>query len=109
MLGWSPKRIVTQIVSESLTIGAIGAVIGIALGFAGAALITAIASKLSAIVPKGSQASATTVTVRLAAHVSLAAALAAVGLGLAGALIAGTIGARRATRLQPADAFTQLQ
>ena len=46
---------------------------------------------------------------RLAAHVSLAAALAAVGLAATGALIAGAVGARRAIRLQPADAFAQLQ
>jgi ABC-type lipoprotein release transport system permease subunit len=47
--------------------------------------------------------------VRLTAHVSLTAVAAAIVLALAGALIAGSIGAWRATRLQPADAFAQVQ
>jgi putative ABC transport system permease protein len=108
-LGWSSKRIITHVMSESLVIGVIGAVIGIALGFAGASLVDVIAPKLSATVPERSAASNTTIAVRLTAHVSLTAVAAAIVLALAGALIAGSIGAWRATRLQPADAFAQVQ
>ncbi|MCW2931012.1 MAG: hypothetical protein JWM19_1974 [Actinomycetia bacterium] len=109
-LGWSSKRIITQVMSESLAIGVIGAAIGIALGFAGASLIDVIAPKLSATVPESSGVSnTTTIAVRLAAHVSLTAVAAATVLALAGALIAGSIGAWRASRLQPASAFAQVQ
>ena len=110
-LGWSSKRIITQVMSESLAIGVIGAAIGITLGFAGASLVDVIAPKLSATVPESSEASNTTTTiaVRLAAHVSLTAVAAATVLALAGALIAGSIGAWRATRLQPASAFAEVQ
>jgi putative ABC transport system permease protein len=108
-LGWSGKRIITQVMSESLAIGVIGAAIGIALGFAGASLVDVIAPKLSATVPEGSGASSTTtIAVRLAAHVSLTAVAPATALALAGALIAGSIGAWRATRLQPASAFAEV-
>ena len=108
-LGWSSKRIVTQVMSESLAIGVIGAAIGIAIGFAGARLVDVITPELSATVPHGSGASDTTFAVRLAAHVSLTAIAAAALLALAGALIAGSIGARRATRLPPAGAFAEIQ
>jgi putative ABC transport system permease protein len=109
-LGWSSKRIITQVMSESLAIGVIGAAIGTALGFAGASLVDVIAPRLSATVPESSGASTTTtIAVRLAAHVSLTAVAAATVLALAGALIAGSIGAWRVTRLQPASAFAEVQ
>jgi putative ABC transport system permease protein len=109
-LGWSSKRIITQVMSESLAIGVIGAAIGIALGFAGASLVDVIAPELSATVPESSGASTTTtIAVRLAAHVSPTAVAAATVLALAGALIAGSIGAWTATRLQPASAFAQVR
>jgi putative ABC transport system permease protein len=105
-LGWSGKRIITQVMSESLATGVIGAATGIALGFAGAGLVAAIAPKLSATVPESSgTGNSATIAVPLAAHVSPAAVAAAIVLALAGALIAGSIGAWRATRLQPASAF----
>jgi putative ABC transport system permease protein len=109
-LGWSSKRIITQVMSESLAIGAIGAAIGIALGFAGTSLVNAIAPKLSATAPGSSGASNTaTIAVRLAAHVSPTGVAAAIVLALAGALIAGSIGAWRASRIQPASAFAEVQ
>lgn len=109
-LGWSGRRIITQVMSESLATGVIGAVLGVALGFAGASLVAAFAPKLSATVPEGSgTGNTTTIAVPLAAHVSPAAVAAAIVLALAGALIAGSIGAWRATRLQPASAFAEVQ
>jgi putative ABC transport system permease protein len=108
-LGWSGKRIISQVMSESLATGVIGAAIGIALGFAGASLVAAIAPKLSATVPENSGSrNTTTIAVPLAAHVSPTAVAAAIVLALAGALIAGSIGAWRAARLQPARAFAEV-
>jgi putative ABC transport system permease protein len=107
-LGWSTKRIIAQIMSESAVIGLIGAVIGIAIGFAGAAIVGEIAPRLSTIIPQQGEAGRTTTAVRLAAHVSPASVITAVLLAIAGALIAGAVGARRATNLQPADAFAEI-
>ena len=108
-LGWPTRRIITQIMSESAVTGIIGAVIGIAIGFAGAAAVGATAPKLSATIPQQSAANqTTTVAVHLATHVSPTAVIAAILLAVTGALIAGAVGARRATKLQPADAFVQI-
>lgn len=69
----------------------------------------AIAPKLPAILPQqNGLGGTTTATVHLAADVSPTAVLAAILLAIAGAFIAGATGARRATQLQPADAFAQV-
>jgi putative ABC transport system permease protein len=47
-LGWRSRRIVGQVLGESITIGIIGGLAGIALGFAGAALVSRIAPPLTA-------------------------------------------------------------
>jgi putative ABC transport system permease protein len=104
-LGWADRRLTVQIVGELLAIGAIGAVIGLALGFAGAGLLPSIAPKLSAVVPKADGLGIATIGVHLATHVSPTASVTAIALGLAGALIAGTSGARRAAKLRPAAAL----
>jgi ABC-type antimicrobial peptide transport system permease subunit len=49
-LGWRSRRIVGQVMGESITIGLIGGVVGVALGFAGAAIITGVAPSLTASV-----------------------------------------------------------
>jgi putative ABC transport system permease protein len=49
-LGWRSRRIVGQVMGESITIGIIGGVAGVALGFAGAALVVKLARPLSASV-----------------------------------------------------------
>ena len=54
-LGWRSSRIVGQVLGESITIGIAGGAAGIALGYAGAALIDHLAPKLSATI--GSPAS----------------------------------------------------
>jgi ABC-type lipoprotein release transport system permease subunit len=51
---------------------------------------------------------AQTVTVQLAAPISLDLVLLAVGLALAGGLLAGALGGWRASRLRPADALRRL-
>jgi putative ABC transport system permease protein len=47
-LGWRSRRIVGQVLGESITIGIIGGLGGIALGFAGAALVSRISKPLTA-------------------------------------------------------------
>ncbi len=47
-LGWRSRRIVGQVLGESITIGIIGGIGGIVLGFAGAALVSQLAPPLTA-------------------------------------------------------------
>jgi putative ABC transport system permease protein len=49
-LGWRSRRIVGQVMGESIAIGIIGGVVGVALGLAGAALVAKLAPPLSASV-----------------------------------------------------------
>jgi len=49
-LGWRSRRVIGQVMGESVTIGAIGGVVGVALGFAGAGIVSAVAPALSASV-----------------------------------------------------------
>jgi putative ABC transport system permease protein len=63
-LGWKSRRIVGQVMGEAVAIGIVGGVIGVGLGFAGAALVTKLSKPLSATIstttgsatPGGSQA-----------------------------------------------------
>ena len=47
-LGWRSRRIIVQVLGESAAIGVAGAAAGVGLGFAGAAIIAAVAPKLYA-------------------------------------------------------------
>lgn len=119
-LGWRGRRIIAQVMGESFVLGVLGAGIGVGLGFAGAAIINAIAPSLSAtlsqptgehiMTPNGAlnPTSNHTVSVPLVASVSGAAILAAVVLAVAGGLLAGTFGSWRIGRLRPADALTKV-
>lgn len=132
-IGWRSRRVVAQVVGESLTIGAVGAALGVGLGFVGAKIITAVAPALTATTgttpsglgagpvttgpgggPPGGgffsrAAEAThTVAVHLSASVSGRAVLLAVVLALAGGLLAGALGGWRAARLRPAAALTRV-
>ncbi len=49
-LGWRSRRIVGQVMGESIAIGIIGGAVGVALGFAGAALVRNFTGPLSASV-----------------------------------------------------------
>ena len=49
-LGWNSRRIISQVMGEAVTMGIIGGVIGIGLGFAGAELVSKLSPKLSAVV-----------------------------------------------------------
>ena len=125
-LGWKSRRVVGQVMGESMVQGLIGAVIGVALGVLGARLIAAFSPSLKATLGNAAQAAAgqgggpagmgggplgqaaQTVTVNLTAPVSLELVAIAVGLALAGALIAGAFGGWRAARLRPADALRRV-
>ena len=125
-LGWRSRRIVGQVMGESLAIGIVGGAAGVALGYGGAALIDKLAPKLSANVGASpapttvsgvagklaqqiSSATAHTVYVTLTAPVTLSAILLAVLLAVAGGLLAGIFGGWRAARLRPAAALTKVE
>jgi ABC-type antimicrobial peptide transport system permease subunit len=124
-LGWKSRRIVGQVLGESIVQGVAGGVIGVLLGIAGAWAITAFSPDLKATLGSSLQApegappgtggvmqqvfgGASSVTVHLGAPVSLNLVLLAVGLALAGGLLAGALGGWRASRLRPADALRRL-
>jgi putative ABC transport system permease protein len=127
-LGWKSRRIVAQLMAELLVVGIAGAAIGIALGFAGAGVIDAIAPKLSATVSSNpgsapatntiagaggvqhpiAQGAEHTIEVHLSAHLTLSVIALAVVLAIAGALIAAAVGGWRAARLRPAAALAQV-
>ena len=124
-LGWRSRRIVAQVLGESVTLGIIGGAVGVGLGFVGAALITRIAPKLSAIYatatgqrvetagPGGSQSftptASHTVSVPLHATVTVGVIVLAVVLAVAGGLLAGTFGSWRIGRLRPAAALARVE
>jgi putative ABC transport system permease protein len=49
-LGWTSRRVVGQVVGEAITIGVIGGIIGVGLGFLGSTLVTHLSSPLTASV-----------------------------------------------------------
>jgi putative ABC transport system permease protein len=119
-LGWRGRRIIAQVMGESLAVGLLGAAAGAGLGYAGAAIIDAIAPKLSAtltqatgmriMTPDGAlnPTASHTVSVPLSASVSAAAVLAAAVLAVAGGLLAGLFGSWRIGKLRPADALAKV-
>jgi putative ABC transport system permease protein len=128
-LGWRSRRIVSQVLGESVAIGIIGGALGVGLGFAGVAIINKIAPKLSATVPSasggsglqtrvagpgggpaggGPVASHATIAVPMSASVTVGAIVLAVLLAIAGGLLAGSFGGWRAARLRPAAALARV-
>jgi putative ABC transport system permease protein len=126
-LGWRSRRIIAQVMGESLVIGIVGGLAGVALGFGGALLISKIAPELYATVGQSGGPGPTTgaqnangvirrigpdtvhtVAVALTAPVTVGAVLLAVVLALAGGLIAGSFGGWRAARLRPAAALAHV-
>jgi putative ABC transport system permease protein len=104
-LGWSASTIVGQLLGESFIIGGCGALAGLGLGFAGIAVVDAIAPDLTAA---STQSGGPAVAVRLSAHATTGIISSAVLLAIGCALIAGALGAWRAARLPPAAAFTEV-
>jgi ABC-type antimicrobial peptide transport system permease subunit len=120
-LGWSQRLVVRQITGESLAQGTLGGLAGAALGIGGAALVTAFAPALKATVAQAApagpgplafgqgQLATGSQTVTLSAPVDVGLVLLAVGLAVAGGLIAGAAGGGRAARLRPAAALRSIE
>jgi putative ABC transport system permease protein len=122
-IGWNSGRIIRQIMGESLVIGVIGGVAGVAVGYGAAAIVQAVAPPLTATagaspaaggqfggggLARGASDAAHTVSVHLTAPVTLGVVGLAVLLAIAGGLVAGTFGGWRAVRLRPAAALSRL-
>ncbi len=130
-LGWQTRRIVAQVLGESVVMGVAGAAAGAGLGFAGAAIISAVAPDLTAMVPGPSggfslaagqalapgqsgipripgTAASRMVAVPLHPSVTAGVIVLAVILAVAGGLLAGSLASWRIARLRPADALTQV-
>ncbi|MET9562743.1 ABC transporter permease [Streptomyces tauricus] len=130
-LGWKSGRVTRQVVGEAVVNGLVGGVLGIALGLGGAYAVTAISPTLQAELgstgggmggpgsgggPGGGgmggparQAASKALDVTLTAPVALNTIAIAVGLAVAGGLIAGAFGGWRASRLRPADALRRVE
>ncbi len=136
-LGWRGRRIVGQVVGESLVQGLAGGMAGVGLGYLGAYLVATFAPTLTATVaatgvPAGGAGgggpgggggaggfaggpggalrnTAEAIAVHLTAPVTFTAIALAVGLAVAGGLVAGGFGGWRAARLRPADALRRVE
>jgi len=120
-IGWSRGRVVRQIMAETLGIGVVGGVVGIAVGAVICLIIGAVgpalsvsstglavgASKVSGLL--GQTTSATVArTVHLTAPIHPLTIVIAFAGALLGGLIAGAVGGWRAARLAPASALRDL-
>ncbi|MFI6947223.1 ABC transporter permease [Streptomyces sp. NPDC050422] len=121
-LGWKSGRVTRQVIGEALVNGLMGGVLGIAIGLAGAYAVTAVSPTLTAqlgstgggagrggMMGGGRQTASKALDIALTAPVSLSIILIAVGLAVAGGLIAGAFGGWRASRLRPADALRRVE
>ena len=128
-IGWSNGRVVGQVAGESVAQGLLGGAVGLALGLIGIGVINIISPTIStapsAVTVGGpggdamtgggpggggpgfggllSQTGATDVV--LNAPLTLWVIVAAIGISIAGGLIAGAFGGWRAARLSPAEAL----
>lgn len=126
-LGWRSRRVVGQVMGESMVTSIAGGVIGVGIGFAAAEVINKIAPKLSATVGSPSQAAPAgggalsqavqqisqntthTIAVPLTAHVTTSTIVLAVVIAVVGGLVAGMLGGWRAARLRPAMALARVE
>ncbi len=113
-IGWPKWMVVRQVVGESIAQGLLGGVVGIGLGVGAAYLITQLVPPLQATAASGAPRGlfglggaprAVSEVIHLQANVDLTTLAMAMGLALAGGLIAGGLGALRAARLRPAAAL----
>jgi ABC-type lipoprotein release transport system permease subunit len=120
-IGWSNRRITGQVAGESLVQGLIGGAAGLVLGFAGIAIVNAIAPTLATTSTPDATAATSPMgggfagadpfdaaaagEVVLTAPVTATVVALAVGLAVLGGLLAGAIGGWRASLLRPAEAL----
>jgi putative ABC transport system permease protein len=110
-LGWRAGRITAQVLGEAAAVGIAGALAGVGVGFAGAALVTALGPTLTVTVIGTAAAGGPQdepVPVHVSAPVSPGIVVLAVALGVAGGLLAGALGGWRVARLRPAAALAQV-
>jgi ABC-type antimicrobial peptide transport system permease subunit len=124
-LGWRTRRVVGQVMGESLVQGVLGGVVGIGLGLSGALVISSLAPSLTATVSTLGGAGASfagpprfagggddpftkTIDLALTAPVSVQLVALALALAIAGGVVAGSVGGWRASRLRPADAMRSM-
>ncbi|MGH7666479.1 MAG: ABC transporter permease [Candidatus Dormibacteria bacterium] len=149
-MGWHSRRIVGQVLGESVVQGIVGGAVGLGLGVLGAFLVTEIAPPLQAIVgaaglssspgggfggpggrgfafPRPSASGAGTgssgrpsfahtfqppthtIPLHLTAPLDPSILGLAIGLAIAGGVIAGVLGGWRAARLRPAEALRRVE
>ncbi|MEV8017741.1 ABC transporter permease [Streptomyces sp. NPDC086554] len=128
-LGWKSGRVTRQVVGEAVVNGLVGGALGIAVGLGAAYVVTAISPTLTAELGSGGgqsgggltvggpggpsgglgQAALKALDISLTAPVSTTTIALAVGLAVAGGLIAGAFGGWRASRLRPADALRRVE
>jgi ABC-type antimicrobial peptide transport system permease subunit len=133
-IGWKSRRIVGQVMGEGLTLGILGGAGGIVIGIIGSEIISKASPALTANIgavgngggfPGGAGAgggafgggahsfahhatSSGSVLVHLSAPLQGGTIALAVGLAIAGGLVAGGFGAWRASRLRPAAALRSI-
>jgi putative ABC transport system permease protein len=122
-VGWPRRMVVKQILVETLGISALGAVLGVGLGLVGGAVIGRLSPSLTATVPtvntsarllaavgsrNATAVTSATRTLHLTVPVEPTTIVLGVLLALLGGLLAGGVGAWRASRLQPAEALRNL-
>lgn len=121
-IGWSNGRVVGQVAGESLVQGLIGGAIGLAMGLLGIWVVNLVSPTISATSSgvqggpgQGGPAQGgmggfvgmtqSAADVVLHAPITLSVLVAAVGIAVAGGLLAGAFGGWRAARLSPAEAL----
>jgi putative ABC transport system permease protein len=119
-LGWPARMVTVQVLTETAVVGVAGTLAGVAFGFAGAALVSALGptltvdvTQLPGIAPSahatpGAPGHDGPVPVHFSAPVSPGIVALAVALGILGTLLAGALGAWRAARLSPATALSRI-
>jgi putative ABC transport system permease protein len=116
-LGWSRRRVVGLVIGESAALGALGAVLGTAIGLGAAALTAAVVPPLKAEAAQALDFSsvfgsggteAPVARIALEAPVDAALVGLAIALAVVAGLLAGAAGAIRAARLRPAEALRRL-
>ena len=120
-LGWTRRRVVGQLVAETLGIGVIGGALGVALGYLASVAVSHFSPALSAT-SDGVAAGASSVgrlfgqqtgagvtsSVQLTAPITLTTIALGFGCALVGGLLAGAVGGWRAARLSPSVALRDL-
>jgi putative ABC transport system permease protein len=130
-LGWRGRRIIGQVMGESVITGVAGGALGVGLGYLGVTLINKFAHKLSATVNEGtgqhflngpltagpvsassgsvSPNATHVVSVPLVAQAGLGVVVLAVLLAIVGGLVAGSVASWRIGRLRPAVALATVE